>query len=170
MKKSFFCVLLGCCFVSGIIGGFQASLPGILLSVLSGVSYAAYNIFTKIAVQKKTPPLQVNLYSFLFMSMLALTVCKPSGIAINAAKDPLYTLPLMIGIGLVTFIAPYVLYTLAMRKLPAGTATALGVMEPLSATVFGIVFFEEKMTWLLALGILLVLFGVVLLGTATTEE
>ncbi len=164
------CVLLGCCFVSGIIGDFEANLVGVLLGLLSGVCYAAYNVFTKIAVQKKTSALQINLYAFLFMALVAIAVCQPLDIAKNAAKEPLLTIPLMLGIGLMTFIAPYTLYTLAMRKLPAGTATALGVMEPLSATVFGILFFEEKMTVLLAIGILLVLLGVVLLGSNAQKE
>ena len=43
------CMLVGCCLVSGIIGGLRFHFGGILLGLLAGISYSAYNIFTKIA-------------------------------------------------------------------------------------------------------------------------
>ena len=60
---------------------------------------------------------------------------------------------------------PYVLYTLAMRTLPAGTASALAIVEPMSATVFGFMI-GETLTVFSGIGIVLILLAVFLLGRA----
>ena len=69
-------------------------------------------------------------------------------------------IPLIVGIGVFTCILPYVFYTLGLRDVPAGTATALGIIEPLSATVFSVAFLGEKLTAPLIIGMVLILAAV----------
>ena len=104
------------------------------------------------------------------MAIIALSVSKPHMIVVKAAENPLATIPLLIGLGVVTFVIPYFLYTLAMRDLPAGTAAALGIVEPMAATVFSIMFLGEKLSWLPALGIILILLAVFALGKAEGND
>ena len=56
-------MILGCALVSGIVGGLKFDPLGIFLGVLSGISYAAYNIFTKIVTGKGCKPMAAMLYS-----------------------------------------------------------------------------------------------------------
>lgn len=157
-------MLAGCVFVSGVIGGLKFDPLGILLGVLSGIAYAAYNVLTKIAMDRGHEPLTVNVYSFAAMAAVALAVCQPVGIVTNAAKAPAVTIPLLIGLGVVTFILPYFLFTLAMKELSAGTASTLSIVEPMAATVFSILILGEDPTVLSVVGIVLILFAVVVIG------
>jgi drug/metabolite transporter (DMT)-like permease len=100
----------------------------------------------------------------MFMGLIALCVCKPIGIVTQAAQKPMLLVPLMIALGVVTFVLPYFLYTLAMRDLPAGTASALSIVEPMSATVFSVVLFHEAMGVLSVIGVVLILLAVFLLS------
>lgn len=159
-------MLLGCLFVSGVIGNLRGSVGGILLGLLAGVSYAAYNILTKIAMRRGSSAMSATLYGFAFMTLLAFVFAKPSVVMDAAKASPMPAIPLMLGIGLVTFVAPYVLYTNAMKTLPAGTACALSIIEPMAATVFSLILFDEIPTVLSAVGIALILLAVLLLGRA----
>ena len=162
-------MLFGCVLVSGILGDFKPNPVGILIGLLSGVSFAAYNILTKIAVDKGMRPLSVTLYGFLFASSLSLALSNPVELVRTAASALGATLPLLVAIGLVSFVAPYLLYTMAMRALPVGTVSALGIVEPMAATVFGILFLKEHLTVLSAVGIAAILLAVVLLGLAENK-
>jgi drug/metabolite transporter (DMT)-like permease len=158
------CMLVGCCLVSGIVGGLKFNVGGILLGLISGICYSAYNILTKVAMQKGCHPMTTTVYNAMFMGLIALCVCKPIGIVTQAAQKPMLLVPLMIALGVVTFVLPYFLYTLAMRDLPAGTASALSIVEPMSATVFSVVLFHEAMGVLSVIGVVLILLAVFLLS------
>jgi drug/metabolite transporter (DMT)-like permease len=53
-----------------------------------------------------------------------------------------------------------------MRDLPAGTASALGIVEPMAATVYSILFLGERLAVLSLIGIVLILGAVFMLGYA----
>lgn len=163
-------MLIGCSFVSGIIGGLKFDAVGILLGILSGVSYAIYNIVTKVALKKGISAVTATVYSFLVMAIIAVSSSKPHKIVTIAIENPLPTIPLLIGLGIFTFVVPYFLYTLAMRDLPAGTAAALGIVEPMAATVFSVLFLSENLGWLPAIGIILILVSVFALGKAEDSK
>ncbi len=159
-------MIVGCCLVSGIIGGLKFNLVGILLGFFSGLTYATYNIVTKVSMDRGNSPLTNTVYGFAFMAVIALSISKPAGIITVASTKPSIVVPLMIGLGVVTFVTPYFLYTLAMKELPAGTASALGIVEPMAATVYSVILFSEELTVFSAVGIILILLAVVLLGRA----
>lgn len=154
---SIFLMIVGCALVSGIVGGMKFSLWGIVWGVVSGLTYSAYNIFTKILTMHKVHTLTVTSYNFIIMTIIGLCVSNPVEMVSFAAKAPAATIPLMIGLGVCTCILPYVFYTLGLRDIPAGTATALGIIEPLAATVFSVAFLGEPLTIPLIIGMILVL-------------
>ena len=162
-------MFVGCALVSGIIGGLKFNLWGIILGFLSGVSYAIYNIITKVAL-KKNDAVFTTAWSFLFMAIIATSASNPGGIFKICNESPWPAIPLLIGLGIVTFVTPYFLYTLAMRDLPAGTASALGIVEPMAATVFSIIFLGKTLTALSVIGIVLILISVFALGMAESPK
>lgn len=162
-------MLLGCCLVSGLVGGFRFDALGIGIGVLSGISYAAYNIFTKMAVRAGCKTGSVTLYSFLVMALLALLFSRPWEIVTYTAKAPATVVPLLLGLAVVTLIFPYYLYTASLADLPADTASALAIVEPMAATVFSVILFDERLDAFGVAGIVLVLFSVLLLSRAERE-
>ena len=160
------CVLLGCALVSGVIGGLKFHLLGVIFGLLSGVTYTVYNIITKLAARHHQNPLSVTVYGFLTMSVISLFVVKPDVTLPTIAGEPIKLIPLVLGLGVCTFIVPYFLYTLSLQELEAGTAASLGVVEPMAATVYSVVFLQEQLTLASAIGVVLVIVAVLLLGRA----
>ena len=97
------------------------------------------------------------------MGAFALIIASPVGIIANASKEPLILTPLLITLGVVTFVLPFLLYTTSMKYLPVGTVSALGIIEPMSATLFSVILFNEKLDIFTIIGILLILLAVFLL-------
>lgn len=157
-------MLVGCFLVSGIIGGMVFDPFGIFVGVLSGITYGAYNILTKVATNRKGEPTSIILYCFLFAAIASFFVCQPT-LAVEIIVQKPITFILVVLLGICTCILPYFFYTLGMKYLPAGTASAMGIVEPMSATLFGLVLGEKPgiLPWV---GIVLILVAIFSLGKA----
>lgn len=160
---STFMMIVGCGLVSGVVGGMKFSTFGIVSGLISGVAYASYNIFTKLQMLDECNPFSASMYSFIFMTVFALFVSEPLHI-IEIAHQSYRAVILMLGCGVVTSVLPYVLYTIALKTLPAGTASALSIAEPMAATVFSVVFLGEVLNVYSSCGIILILFAIFLLS------
>ena len=165
-----FCMIVGCCLVSGLIGNAKFNGIGIVNGVLAGVAFAAYNLLSKLASRKNCNPMSVVMYSFLFMSLLSCLFSSPVDLVLVAAQKPWPSVPLLLSLGIVTCVLPYFLYNVAMRQIPVGTASALGIVEPMSATLFGVFLFDEALSVFGIIGIVLILFAVGLLGYTDGRE
>lgn len=157
-------MLAGCALVSGIIGGMKFSFWGVFLGIMAGVCYAGYNVVAKISTMKGISPVSTSLYSFIFMAVTSFFFGDPAGIVSLASADPLSNIPLMLGLGLFTCVIPYSIYTVSLKDIPVGTASSLGMIEPLSATVYSVVFFSEKLSVPLVIGMVLIISAVFILN------
>ena len=163
-------MLIGCCLVAGIIGGLKFNVLGIILGALSGISYSAYNIFTKVSMRRGAHPVTATFYAFSCAAILSMFISKPCGIIESVSLDALHILPLIALFGIVTCILPYFLYTVGIKDLSAGTATSLGIIEPMAATVFSAVFLNQIPDAFSIIGVVLILGAVALLGVAEGSE
>ncbi len=163
-----FGMIIGCVLVSGIVGDAQFNAKGIFFGILSGISYSAYNIFTKIQMRQNNNPVSASLYCFIFMAVVACSFGNISGIVSNVAQNPVETLPLVLGLGIFTCLMPYFLYTKAMEKLSAGITASLGIVEPMAATVYSVVLFREGMSVYAAIGLVCILGSALLLSQSET--
>ena len=157
-------MLLGCALVSGILGGLKLDFLGLVFGILSGVSYALYVLLVKCYNRKNIQNSTANVYTFLFMTVIALCVCRPVQLAEIAVTNALPAIPLLVMLGICTSVIPFVLNGIALRDLSAGTVSALSIVEPLSATIYSLVFFGEPMDIYKTLGVILILGAVVFLG------
>lgn len=157
-------VVVGCALVSGITGGMDLNFWGVILGFGAAITYSIYNILTKYEMNHKDNSLTATAYSFIVMGVAAVSTCNPGQLVAITATDPAAILPLIIGIGVCTCVLPYFLYTLALRDIPAGTASALGIIEPLAATIFSVVLFHEVLSVPAVVGIVLILGAVVVLS------
>jgi drug/metabolite transporter (DMT)-like permease len=154
----------GCVLVSGISGEGQ-TLTGLLLGLGSGIGYGLYSILGTIALRKYSP-YTVTTYTFLFAAAGSWLVCSPADmISKFSAADNLAGLLLFCCLtGLITAVIPFLAYTLGLRTVEASRAGILATIEPLVATLVGILFFSESLTLLSGLGIVLILAAVILLN------
>ena len=163
-------MLIGCALVSGIAGGMTVSMTGVSMGIVSGVAYGVYNILTKLSMRMGIPPLKATTWVFMLTALVAIAVCEPVELCKRAAAQPAVSIPLIVGIGVVTFVLPYLCYTVAMKHLDAGTTSALGIIEPMSATLFGVVLFGETLDLWSGTGIALILAAVLLLSRGEGQK
>ena len=65
---------------------------------------------------------------------------------------------------LVTAVIPFLAYTLGLRSVEASKAGIIATIEPVVATLVGIICFSETLTILSGIGIVLVLTAVLILN------
>lgn len=163
-------MLLGCALISGVVGGMTFDPVGILFGLASGIMYSAYNIFAKIEMMHHSNPVSATLYCFIVMGIVAFAASNPPELFALTAQAPAAIIPLGIGIGICTSVLPYLLYTLALRDLPVGTASTLGIIEPMAATVFSVAFLGERLSIPSICGILLILGAVFILSRGESKQ
>ena len=154
----------GCVLVSGISGE-GLTLTGLLLGLGSGLGYGLYSILGTIALRKYSP-YTVTTYTFLLAAAGSWLVCGPADMIskFTAATNLSGLLLFCCLTGLVTAVIPFLAYTLGLRSVEASRAGILATVEPLVATLVGILFFSESLTLLSGLGIILILTAVILLN------
>lgn len=167
----------GCILVSGIgvsTGKQPVTAPGILIGLCSGFGYGLYSILGTIAL-RKYHSYTVTTYTFLIAAVGSYFVCSPADLLhkIVSYPNPTVLLIWIIMTGIVTAVIPFLLYTLGLNKTEPGKAAILATVEPMVATILGIVVFREYLTFPSFIGILCILFSVILLniktGSAATD-
>ena len=160
----------GCVLVSGISGE-GMTLTGLLVGLGSGIGYGLYSILGTVALRRYSP-YTVTTYTFAFAALGAWLICRPADMLAKFAAAP--NLPGLVFFcvltALVTAVIPFLAYTLGLRTVEASRAGILATVEPLVATLFGILVFSEPLTLLSGLGMLLILAAVVLLNGKTESE
>ncbi|MCR5282619.1 MAG: DMT family transporter [Lachnospiraceae bacterium] len=155
---------IGCVLVSGISGG-GMTVTGFLLGLGSGIGYGLYSILGTIAL-KKYSPYTVTTYTFLIAAIGSWVICQPADMIakFKAAESLSGLLLFCILTAVVTAVIPFLFYTLGLRTVEAGRAGILATIEPLVATVIGMLCFSEPLTILSGAGIALILAAVVVLN------
>lgn len=157
---------LGCVLVSGIgSGGGNITFVGILIGLGSGLGYGLYSILGTIALRRYST-YTVTTYTFVTAAVGSLFLCSLPDLynKITACPRKPYLLIFIILTGLVTAVIPFLTYTLGLEQVEASRAAILATIEPLVATLIGVVGFHEYMTLLSFLGILCILAAIVLLN------
>lgn len=154
----------GCVLVSGISGE-GMTLTGLLIGLGSGIGYGLYSILGTIALRKYSP-FTVTTYTFLFAAAGSWIICKPGDMVskFTAALNPMWLLFFCCLTALVTAVIPFLAYTMGLRTVEASKAGIIATIEPMVATLVGILVFSEPLTFLSGLGILLILSAVIVLN------
>ncbi|MGN0294462.1 MAG: DMT family transporter [Lachnospiraceae bacterium] len=153
---------LGCVLVTGIAGSGDALSPaGILVGLGAGFGYALYSIFGKFAIERGYDSFTISFYTFLAASVgiLPLTDVKLLGnVVFRDGSMILFALVF----GLASTVLPYLTYTIGLKYMENSKASIIASVEPVVATLLGIVVYHESMTAGGLLGVVLVLFSIVI--------
>jgi DME family drug/metabolite transporter len=140
----------------------QVRTTGVLLALAAGASYAGYTLAIKRLLPGNSSDAVIAvvftlggilLAPFLFRADLH-WVAEPGGLLV------------VLHLGLVATALAYLLFARGLRSVPAVHAVTLSLAEPLTAAALGILVLRERLTLSATIGIVLVLTGLVVLGTA----
>ena len=158
-------VLLGAACTAGVFtGGGQYPAYGLLMGVLCGIVYGLYSIFGRISVSRYHV-LTANFYSVGLAGLVVLPMLPMEQALAH------FTTPSMLGAmvlaALLCCTLPYLLYTMALRNVPASAATVVSSLEPAVAAILGWALYSESLGLEKILGIGLIILAVAL---STTEK
>jgi DME family drug/metabolite transporter len=130
-------------------------LAGIGLALGAGVSYATYAVMVK-DVLRRVPPLTVAALTFTVAALSLLPV-----LLVEWPSADARAWSLLVYLGVVPTAAAYILYVLGLRTTPVTVSGVLTLVEPLTATLLGVLFFGDRLGLPGALGVVLLFAAVV---------
>ena len=148
---------MGCVLVTGILGGNERLTPmGILIGLGAGLGYALYSIFSKYAILKGYHTYTIIFYTFLITAIGIIPFGDWKAI-LNAVNSDHGLIPFSFLFGLASTVLPYILYTLGLKKTENGRAAILASVEPVVATLLGVLVYGETLGWQAVIGVVLVI-------------
>lgn len=157
---------LGCCLVSGIGSDMRLSGIGILYGLGAGLGYALYSIFARFALERNYSSMTVTFYTCLFAACGAALLWGNEIFPVHRISTSGAAAFWSIATAIVTCYLPYLFYTYGLTGLETGKASIFANIEPVVATVVGVVLFREPMTLQNICGIVCIFAAVMLLSLA----
>ena len=151
------------CFLGTGVYGDSAALNagGIVTGLGAGLGYALYSVFSRFALEKGYHAFTISFYTFLIAAAGTLPMADISRTA-GVCLDNVFMIVFSIIFGLVSTVLPYVLYTVGMRSIENGNASIIASVEPVVATLLGVVLYGESITPGGLAGVVLILCAIVL--------
>ena len=170
-----YCMILaivGSALASGVFESVSMrwSFKGILVGLFAAIFYSLYSIFSKIAMEKKYDALTITLYSTLAITIVLFPMNDWGFVREIISVSPLKMSIFMVAHSLCTCIFPYALYTISLNYMDAGKASILCSCEPIAATVFGLLFYNEVPTLLSLVGLVIVLVALGILSLKNSQS
>ncbi|WP_304353503.1 DMT family transporter [Brachyspira innocens] len=172
LKKliSIILAFVGCILVSNILKSeIKISLWGVISGLLAAFSYALYSIISKKAMLKGYHSLTITLYAFIFIAIITAPLADWNLIIDLIKKDNNIFIFIILH-SLLVLILPYVFYTVSLNYMDTGKASILASCEPIAASVFGIIFFNEIPNIFSVVGIILTITALTLLSINTNKN
>lgn len=156
---------VGCVLVSGVINGSGTlNAKGVLVGLGAGFGYALYSIFGRYALQRGYNSMTITFYTFVFATLATVFMADVSSIINIVETRPGLSIYAAFMILFVTLF-PYLCYTKGLSGMENGTASVIASIEPVMATVLGILIYKEEITFVNAFGMILVLGSIVILNS-----
>lgn len=154
--------LIGTCLVVGIIPLNLEILKWstLIFGIGSGIGYALYSIISKFALVKYES-LVITTYTFV-VAAIALTPFFSFADRAHLLANPT-VLFYAFGLGFLPTAFAYIIYTLGLQKTEASKASILSTIEPVVATLIGIIIFKEVFTFIQFIGMFIIIGAVILM-------
>ena len=113
--------------------------------------------------------LTITLYAFIFIAIITAPLADWNLIVDLIKKDNNIFIFIILH-SLLVLILPYVFYTVSLNYMDTGKASILASCEPIAASVFGIIFFNEIPNIFSVVGIILTITALTLLSINTNKN
>lgn len=159
MRKGLALVMtfVGCVLVTGVFGSsHDISAQGILLGLGAGFGYALYSIFSRYALDRGYHSLTITLYTFVVAAIATGCMTDVPRVIETSFGSPSLAL-LALSLGILCTVVPYLLYTMGLVYVENSRASIIASVEPVTATVLGIVLYQEqiRLTGILGIGLVI---------------
>ncbi|GGD13656.1 DMT family transporter [Pontibacillus salipaludis] len=147
-------VLVGVILLTGAYtSGTAVSLMGLIAGLGSGVSYALFIFGFKKAAKLGSPQATLTVAFFFFILILMLRINFGEAISVVSSSDVGWFILLgIIGAGL-----SFILYVRGVKRTAPSTASIIAMVEPVTASLFGIVLLGNELTLMQYAGMGLIL-------------
>lgn len=163
-------VVAGCALVAGLVGNGHTLTPtGLLVGLGAGFGYALYSIFSRYALERGYQPLTILFYTFTFASVGVLPFADMGAVWQAVSADAVHA-GISLVFGLLSTVIPYFVYTMGLSYVENGTASILASVEPVMASILGIVLFKDRVDAWQAAGMLLVFASIIICNLAPKER
>jgi drug/metabolite transporter, DME family len=137
---------------------------GVALGLAAGLTYGLYSVFNK-ALVRHNRPWVVQVYGLLIGAAILVALVPPVELAKGWASP--HAIALLIGMGLIPTLLASLAFAIGVQWVPVSLAAIVATFEPAVATLFGYLFFAERLEPLQWLGTAFILSAVVLLRPGT---
>lgn len=159
--------VVGIALLSGAGESGVTNTSGLLLSLGAGACYAFYALSAKKLLVDGWTPMGSVAVIFGWSAVGALPILLLSGPGWLATFDGLI-MALWLGIATITVACLFLAY--GLKALSASTVATLGLGEPLTATLLGVLVVHETLSGRAIAGLVLVVSGLVLIGLLTARR
>lgn len=161
--------VIGCTLAAGITGQGETSfsVSSILIGLGAGFGYALYSIFGKVAL-RRYHPFTVTLYTFLVASAALVPTTGIVGKAADLFSGDAWLYAL--GLGIFPTVVAYFAYSWGLERTESSTAAVVATLEPVIATMLGILVYGDRLGGLQLLGAALILLSVIAINLSVPSR
>lgn len=161
---------IGCILVTGVITNpGTVTGAGILAGLGAGFGYALYSIFGRYAIEKGYHTFTITFYTFLFAA-LGTWIFTDQQRIFTVATGNTGNLLVCLSLGILGTVVPYLTYTLGLKYVDNSRASIIASVEPVTATILGVVLFHERISVSGVLGIVLVIAALFICNSREKEN
>lgn len=148
-------VLIGIVLLTGVYnsGSSAASPAGIVMGLLSGISYAVFIFGFKKSAAYGKPDSTLAIALFIFCMLMLFFIDHQEAVSVFHSSD----LGWFILLGLVGAGMSFLIYVIGIKWTAPSTASMIAMIEPVTASLFGILVLENQLTVIQTLGMVLIL-------------
>ncbi|RSL31507.1 EamA/RhaT family transporter, partial [Salibacterium salarium] len=160
-------VLLGIIMLTGVYNteSISVSLFGVAAGLASGLSYALFIFGFKNASSIGKPQTTLTIAFFSFCLVLFLITDKNEAAAVMTSSDiGWFVLLGVIGAGI-----SFILYIIGIRWTTAATASMVAMVEPVTASLFGVLLIGDHLTIIQLLGMVVILVTITVLSVKQSD-
>lgn len=153
----------GCVLTAGLSesGLGQNPVITVCIGLCAGFGYSLYSIFGKLLVGKYDS-ITVTAYTFFVASIASFAISEPDQL-FRIMGQHMKEMPFVILGSVVTLAMPYLIYSFALRYIESSKASIIASFEVAAASIFGVIFYQEKLNFFNILGIICVISALVIL-------
>ena len=146
--------------------GNSITLLGVATGLLSGLSLALFIFGFKYATQHGSPQAILSIAFLTLVVVLGVLIDPAEAAQVPGSVDwPLFAIIGVLGGG-----ASFILYLVGLRRTPPALASIVATIEPVTASLFGVIVLGEILAYSQVLGMLLILVTVTALGVYSGKE